>query len=263
MSNGKRQTKGVTVLLFTLMVILVIGCGGSGGGGGTSTTGTVGGTTATTGTTGTTGSTSGAVGFTLQWPAEAPPSRGIPSYAASVEVTVFVTGTSNVVFTEAIDRTQTFPYNQIVNLNLPVGKYTIKLDAKPLAGGQGDTLATATIPITVTNGQNATVTFVMNTVIAKIFIDDLPVEAAVNDSFQLTGHAEDKNGNAVLLPPGALTWSIVSGGAFADLTTGGLFTVLAPGSVTIQAQEIDSGITTTKSISLSAGPTNGVIIIVS
>lgn len=261
MSNGKRHMKGVVVLLVTLAVILVIGCGGGGGGTSLSTTGT---TTATTGgTTGTTGTTSGNVSFTLQWPAQAPTSRSIPSYAASIIVTVYATGTTDVVFTETIDRTQAFPYNQVVTLNLPVGKYTVHLDARPFAGGLGDTLASAVLPITVTDGENATLSITINTLVASIFIDDLPAQAAVGDSLQLIAHAQDKNGNAILLPPNAVTWSIISGGAFAHVTTGGLFSVLAPGTVTIQAREVDSGVTTTKQLNLSAGPSNGVIIIVS
>lgn len=266
MSNAKRRMNGVAVLLATLVVILVIGCGGGGGGGGTLTTGattaTTGATTATTATTGTT-SGNGNVNFTLQWPAQAPTSRAIPSYAASVEITVFAFGSPDIVFEESINRNKTFPYNQPVRINLPVGKYTIHVDAKPLAGGGGDTIATATIQVTVSNGQTVNATFTMNSLVSKIFIDDLPPTASVGNSIQLTGHAEDSVGNAILLPPNALTWSITSGGSFATLTAGGLFNVIAPGSVTIQAQEVDSGIKTSKSISLDSGPANGVIIIVS
>ncbi len=263
MSKGKRHNKGVLVLLVTLVVILVIGCGGGGGGGGgsLSTTGT---TTATTGgTTGTTGTTSGNVSLTFQWPTEAPTSRSIPSYAASIVLTIYTTGTTNVVFAETFDRNQAFPYNQVVTVNLPAGKYTIHLDAKPFAGGHGDTLASAVLPITVTDGENATVGFTITSLVATIFIDDLPAQAAVGDSVQLSAHAEDKSGNAILLPQNALNWSITSGNSFASVTTGGLFKVIAPGTVTLQATEVDSGATTTKQLSLSAGPSNGVIIIVS
>ena len=255
MSNANRPWKGAVVLLITLLIAILIGCGG-GGGGGNGGTVTGGGTTGTTGNNG-----SGSVMYTIQWPVE---SRALPSYTLSIVISVFDFGTTTLVDQETINRSNNSnAYNQTVTITLPPGKYTVVAEAKPQANGGGDTIGTTTVTATIANGQSTSATFQFTDLVAKLFIDDLPAQATVGQTIQVNAHAEDSQGNAILLPPAALRWSITSGQSSAIISPTGLLTLLAAGSVTIQVQEVDLGIKATKSITLVQGSTNGVIIIVS
>lgn len=256
MSKAHRPTKGVVVFLIALLVVVLIGCGGGGGGG------TGGGTSATAGGTSTSGSTgSGSLLYTIEWPVS---SRSIPPYALSVVLTAYDFGTTNIVDQIVLNRSNNkAAYNATVTFHLPPGKYTIVAEAKPDPDGGGDTLASDTVTQTVVNGGSATTTLVFANLIESLFIDDLPTQATVGQSFQINAHAEDSGGNAILLPSEALDWTITSGGQFANITSDGVFTVLGEGSVTIQVREIDTGLTATKSITLVQGTTNEVVIIVS
>lgn len=262
MPTAIRPFKGAVVLLITLLVVILIGCGGGGGGGGGVT-----GATATGGGTATGGSTGGPPGtaqYQIDWPALPPVvSRDLPTYTLSVVVTAYAFGTNQIVAKKIVNRAQGTAYTEVVSFDLPPGKYTITAEAKPGLNGGGDTIAEDTTTTTVNSGQTVSTTLNFTALAATLFIDDLPTSAKIGTSFVVHAHAEDENGNAILLPPAALHWSIISGNQFADITTDGNFLPLAPGSVTIQVQEIDSGITATKSITLVQGSTNGVVIIVS
>jgi len=261
MPTANRPWKGVVVLLITLLVVIVIGCGGGGGGGGTGLTTATGGTTAG-GTTGTPGN--GTAQFTIQWPSLPSASfRALPSYTMSVVISVFTFDTNQIVAQQTIDRTQSTAYQQVVPFTLPAGKYNIVVEAKPNAAGGGDTIATDTVTTTVSEGQTASTTLVFTALVTKMFIDDLPATATIGTPFQVHAHAEDQNGNAILLPSDALHWSIISGSSFATITSDGIFTPNAPGPVTIQVEEVDSGLKATKSITLQQGSQNGVVVIVS
>ena len=262
MSNANRPMKGVVVLLISILIAVMIGCGGGGGGGtssGGGTTATTGATTgATTATTGTNGS--GSMSFTLQWPVQ---TRSIPSYAQSIVISVYTFNTTNIVAQQIVNRSNPAAYNQTITINVPPGKYTVVAEAKPGLNGAGDTIASVTLTITVANGQTTSTTINPTTLITKLFIDNLPSQASVGQTIQLTAHAEDANHNAILLPAAALDWSIISGSQFASITSRGQLTVLGVGTVTVQVREIETDITATKSITFVQGSTNGVVIIVS
>jgi len=262
MSNAKRPSNGVIVLLITLFFLIVIGCGGSSGDGGSisgsgSGSGS-GGTSASAGTTA--GSGSGTLVYTLQWPVE---TRGIPSYALSVVVTVFTANTNVQVAKQTVTRNKATSFNQNISFNLPVGNYKVVAVAKLGANGTGDTVASNTINVTVVNGQTTTTVLDLNTTITKLFIDDLPAQGTVGDIIQLSAHAQDGTGNAILLPQATLDWTITAGGDKAIVTSDGQLTLLAPGTITIQVRDIDSDVTATKNLTLVQGSQNGVIIIVS
>jgi hypothetical protein len=261
MFRANRPFKGAVVFLVALLVVILIGCGGGGGGGGTDSSGTVSaGTTASDGaTTGTTVG-SGSVLYTLQWPVQ---TRAIPPYALSVVISAYDFGTTNIVAQQTVNRNNGAAYNQTVMFKLPPGKYTIIAEAKPNANGGGDTIASDAITTTIVNGQTTSTTLQFTSLVAKLFVDDLPSQAAIGQTFQVHAHAEDSQGGAILLPPAALDWTITAGGTFANITHGGQLTLLNPGSVTIQVRDIDTNVTGTKSITLVQGTTNGVIVIVS
>ena len=260
MPTANRPWKGVVVLLITLLVVILIGCGGGGGGGTGGTTTTGGGTSG--GTTGNPGN--GTAQFTIEWPSlPGVLFRDLPSYTMSVVISAYTFDTNQIVAQQTIDRTQPTAYQQVVPFTLPAGKYNIVVEAKPNAAGGGDTIATDTTTVTVAEGQTASTTLVFTSLVAKMFIDDLPPTATIGTPFQVHAHAEDQDGNAILLPSTALRWSIISGSSFASITSDGIFTPNAPGSVTIQVEEVDSGLKATKSITLQQGSGNGVVVIVS
>ncbi len=260
MPTAIRPFKGAVVLLITLLVVILIGCGGGGGGGGGVTS-----STATGGATGaTTGGAPGTAQYQIDWPAMPPSlSRNLPTYTLSVVITASDFTTNQIVAQKIVNRSQGGSYTEVVSFDLPPGKYTITAQAKPNLNGGGDTIAEDTITTTVASGQTVSTTLSFTTLAVKLFIDDLPTSAAIGTSFVVHAHAEDQDGNAILLPTAALHWSIISGGQFAEITPDGNFLPLAPGSVTIQVQEVDSGILATKSITLVQGSTNGVVVIVS
>lgn len=256
MSKSSRPWKGVAVSIVIALIVLLIGCGGGGGGGGgTGATATAGVTGATNGNAG-----QGTVNYTIQWPVQ---TRSLPPYALSVVISVFNFGTTDLVDQQTINRDQTGAYNQTVAFTLPTGKYTIVAEARPEVNGGGDTMASDSLTIDVSDGGTQTTTLNFTDLVAKLFIDDLPPSATVGQTIQLSAHAQDSQGNAILLPANALDWSIVSGSDFASITSDGKLTLNSPGSVTIQVREIVTNVTTTKSITLTQGSTNGVIIIVS
>ena len=259
MPTAIRPFKGVVVLLITLLAVILIGCGGGGGGGGTS-----GGPTTGGGSGGGTGGPPGTAQYQIDWPALPPIiSRDLPTYTMSVIVTASDFDTNQIIAQKIVNRAQGGSYTEVVSFDLPPGKYTITAQAKPNLNGVGDTVAEDTITTTVVSGQTVSTTLTFTTLAVKLFIDDLPTSATIGTSFVVHAHAEDQDGNAILLPAAALHWSITSGGQFAEITPDGNFLPLAPGSVTIQVQEVDSGITATKSITLVQGSTNGVVVIVS
>jgi len=264
MFNAKRRSNGVIVLLITLFVLIVIGCGGGGGGGGGSASGgsasagatgssaTAGGTTA--------GAQPGTLIYTLQWPVE---TRGIPPYALSVVVNVYRSGTTALVAHQTLTRSKSTSFDQNVSFSLPAGNYRVVAEAHLNGNGAGDVVASATLNVTVTSGQSSTTVLDLTSTISKLFVDDLSAQGTVGDQIQLSAHAQDTDGNALLLPTGALVWSITDGDDKALVTPDGALTLLAPGSVTVQVRDIDTDITATKTLTLVQGPTNGIIIIVS
>lgn len=258
MHNGARRYNGViAVLIAFAMAVFVIGCGGSGGsgsglnGGGGSGSGSGGGTGATV---------YGDVPYTFTWPTQ---TRDIPGYALSVVITVYIGSTNIVADQKVINRTDPSTYQESVSFHLPVGSYRVVAAARPDADGVGDDLARTTFLINVVEGQNPETNLTFNTLITQVFIDNLPSQATVGQEIQLSAHGQDAKHNSILLPLRALDWTLTSGQDNAIVTEDGKLTILQPGSITIQVQEIDTGLTASKSVNLIAGTGNGVVVIVS
>jgi streptogramin lyase len=109
---------------------------------------------------------------------------------------------------------------------ITAGAHTLSVTAYTQTAGQGQSVATASLTPTIVAGQTNTVDVSADlaSTIANIVIDGQPLGVLTNGTLQLTGHAVDSLNNTMLLPAGALTWSIVSGSQYGSLTSAGLLT---------------------------------------
>lgn len=237
-SNIRDRSLFVAAILLILAVIL-IGCGGSGGGsGGTTLT-----TTATAGATGgsTGASTGGLAGtsilFHINWPAS---TRALPPYANCVVLTI--QRGSNTPITQTINRVSKLAYVKNVTFaNLAPGTYSVNGQAFLDNDAQGALLATFSSTVTVNSGSQADVPLTFTSTVQSIVIDGVPFEMETGVTAELSGHAVDNHGDVIFLPPGSLTWSVVTGAALVDLTPVGFLSALAPGDVTVQLSDPGSG----------------------
>ena len=218
----------------------MIGCGGGGGGGsstvttgGTSTTGSSGGTTATT-TGGAGGST---MVFNVQWPAS---TRDIPGYANCVIFTLQRSGGTPI--TQTINRTVKTAYLQKVTFTgLASGTYNVEGDAFLNFNGGGPIVATFSAQLQVQPNTEVDAPLSFASTIASVAIDGVPFFMQTGVTTQLSGHAVDNQGNILFLPPGSLVWSVTTGADLVDLTPAGFLSALAPGNVTVQLEDTNSG----------------------
>jgi len=234
----------VAASLIALAAIL-IGCGGSGGGGDKNPTAT--GTTATDSG----GTTSGASGnrlvFSLQWPAS---TRALPAYANCVQMTIQRGSDSPI--TQILNRVNKTSYIQNVSFDsLPSGTYTVQGEAFLDNDAQGPLVATFNAQVTLngTGEIDSPVSFVSQ--IDQVIIDGSPVFMQTGVTAQLTGHAIDKDGNLLFLPPGSLAWSVTSGANYVDMTPIGFLSALAPGNVKVQLLDSASGISDSVDITIT------------
>jgi hypothetical protein len=225
--------KGFAAPLFCLLI--ACGCGGGG----------IGGATGSAQTTGT-------VGVHVTWPSR---TRYVPPYANSVVCTLTLTTGTN--YTVTINRTgdQASTGDAAFSQAIPGGNQTLTVNAYTSTGGQGSLVATATVTVSVMPGQKTTedVTGDLTSTIAGLVIDGQPLSVNVSSTLQIAAHAVDASGNTILLPTGALTWSVSSGSAYGSVNaTTGLFTATATaGSATVQVQEVGAGKSATATVAVS------------
>lgn len=242
MVRSKSRDRSVLVVTFLIVLAaILIGCGGGGGGssstnvGSSATAGpTTGSGTASGGST--SGTTAGQAVFNLQWPAF---TRGIPSYARSVNLTV-KKGTTEVA-SKTINRTSNLAYTQAITFNdLAAGTYIVVGNAYLENGATGPVLATFSATFTVSSGAKVNPPVAFSSTIADVVIDGAPFVMLTGVTTQLTGHAIDTNGNIMLLPPDALQWVVVEGPNLVDITKAGFCSALAPGTVTVRLVDSES-----------------------
>jgi len=212
-----KNIKQAVCMILVASVVFVQGCGGGGG--------------APTGT----------VRVAVDWPGRG---RYVPAYANSVVATVDPEGANPKSAT--LNRNGDTGYQGVFDVPSPVisGIHTLRVDAYSGADGTGTKVATATKSITVIEGQVTTenVSTDMATTIHHVEIDSQPIRVDYGKTAQLQGHAEDANNVTLLLPPGSLTWSMVSGGSFASVTSDGLLAGLGFGQASVRLQESGAGV---------------------
>ncbi len=213
-----------------LMAMLALGCGGGGGGATTST---------------------GTVTIQVDWPGRF--TDDVPTYANSIVATL-TQGTANFVLT--INRsgnaayTGSAPFTQ----GIPVGAYTLTVRAYTATNGQGSAVATSSQAVNVQTGQNPPVNVSANlqSTVDHVIIDNQPISVVVNTSLQLQAHAENAANQTLLLPPSALTWSLMAGQG--TLSIAGLFQSAFEGTNTVRVTETASAIHTDATVTVTAPP---------
>jgi outer membrane protein assembly factor BamB len=198
----------------------------------------------------------GQVQLRIVWPertAQTASSRYLPAYAASI---LFELAPKNdptnksrlIVNRPEGDRpsSQTVTFHQVLN----VGDYVLAASARVGADAQGATVASAVVNVAVSEGMNP-VDLALTSTIRTISILGQPLSATVGTPVTLQSGAFDPDGRTLLVPSGALTWSIVSGGGFGTLTSAGLLTPTAPGTMRVKLAEVGAGLSSEADITIT------------
>ncbi len=226
----------VAAISLIVIAMALSGCGGSGTGGADN------------------GSTrKGQVRLHIAWPTKTPAGgKYIPAYASSLFFELSPVGNAAKIYTLIINRpagsapTQDVTFGQL----LSAGNYQLAGAARALADAQGATVASGAVPVNVQPGMNA-VSLTLSSTVQKLQILGQPINVGVGQTPTLQSGAFDPDGNGLLLPTGALTWSIVSGGQFGTITAGGKFTALKAGTVKVQVAEPVTGVKAVADVAVS------------
>ena len=232
----------LTLLGLALLAVALESCGG--GGGGTPTP-----------------PSTGRLQVQVSWPDQ---TRYVPPYANSLVCTLDAGLSTQATLT--LNRSGTAAYVGAATFSsaIQAGPHTLNVVAYTQTAGQGQTVATATLAPTITAGQTDTVDVTANltSTISNVVIDGQPITVPQGGAVQLEGHAVDANNDAMLLPSGALTWSITAGGTLATVTSAGLLTAgNATGQVTVQLAETGAAKQNTANVAITlADPVDHVVI---
>ena len=186
------------------------------------------------------GTRTGQVQLHILWPAQIKTgsSRYIPAYAASLFFELSPKGQPSKIYTLIVNRPANTPAAQDVTFTqlLSSGTYELAGAARALPDAQGATVASGAVEVNVHSGMNP-VSLTLNSTVKTLQVLGQPLSAGVGQSVTLQSGAFDPDGNGLLLPDGALTWSIVSGSQFGTITAGGKFTGTAAGTLKVRVSE--------------------------
>jgi hypothetical protein len=194
----------------------------------------------------------------IAWPA---PSRYLPTYAASVLVTVRDTASNAELTRVSVNRPSGASSTQDVNFSrlFVSGQYSIVAEAHIGSNGTGAIVATATTPVTITNA-SVGVDMTLATTLDRLEITGQPLSVTAGANKNLTGQAVTSSGAIILLPSGALTWEMVSGNAFGNIDSTGLFTATSAGTARVRLKEPGLNIFTEADVTItSAGGGGGLV----
>jgi len=214
-----RQSASMKYLLWLLATILatfgIIGCGGGGGGSSSITT--------------------GKVSVSINWPGR---SRYVPPYANSVVCRIATSPSKT--YSLTLNRTGDTAYlgNAMFAQDIPVGNFTMIVSAYPEANGVGSVIAKAQVGVSVTAGQTSAVdvTADMQTTIDHLAVNNTPLSVSLGNTLTVSARAVSNANATILLPDGALTWSVVSGSGSINSDTG-VFTPGSAGTTRVRATE--------------------------
>lgn len=191
----------------------------------------------------------GNVAISVDWPGR---TRYVPPYANSLVATI---GSESITINRSGDGPSTgsrhFPNPFAVSGN----PYTLQLEAYTLVDGQGTKVAEASLVINVIDGETLSINVsgALESVIDRVVIEG-PFTVQVNETVQMIGHARDASDTIILLPPGALTWSQVSGAQFGTINSSGQFQGLAPGVARVRLEEPGAGVFAEADVTVVAAP---------
>jgi hypothetical protein len=186
--------------------------------------------------------TNRSVEIVVEWPAR---SRYLPYYAQSITAQIFVVGTIQTVPPVASltrNRTRDSVYTETLTFAEVIPDATYDFVAKAWSGadGTGEVVATAGALIQ-TFPQRRTPLYLaqmLSSEIKALNLPNLPVVMRQGETIALTVEPRGSDNRLLMLPPGAVTWSLASGDfAAADITPDGVLTVHAPGRVRVQIRE--------------------------
>lgn len=201
------------------------------------------------------------VQISIQWPeaSRSAASRYIPPYASSLVFEIYLKSDPNQRYTLVANRPDSRPSTQTVSYQslIPAGLYTLAGVARADLGGQGATVASAISDVTLTAGQTADVNLTFASTIGSLDIQGQPLRLNVGTQTPLTGRALDPDNKVILLPTGALKWSVVSGGTFGSITDAGVFTATAPGTVKVRLSEPGANISVDADVQVVAAGGGG------
>lgn len=225
--SSKISIAAVLAALAASLSLALAGCGGNG-------SGSAGGPT----------TRKGQVQLHIVWPAK-PASGGkyIPAYAASLFFELSPVGNPDQIYTLTVNRPSNSAATQDVMFNqlLAAGNYQLAGAARALADAQGATVASGAVPVNVQPGLNP-VALTLSSTVKTLQILGQPITVGVGQAPTLQSGAFDPDGNGLLLPDGALKWSVVSGAQFGAITAGGKLTAVAAGVVKVQVAEPVTGV---------------------
>lgn len=200
-----------------LLVWAVVGCGGSGS------------------------SSGNGVAMKISWPA---PSRYLPTYARSIVFSLYEVGFEEGARTLTVNRPETLPLIETVKFEgpIPSGTYVVSGQAKTGANGLGDTVSSAFNTVFVPATGTTTVAMTLSSTLSSLTLLNVPMALTVGDLQQLIVVVTDKDGNQVLLPEGALTWSLLFGGDSVSLSESGFLTANAAGTARVRVSEVGANL---------------------
>ncbi len=169
--------------------------------------------------------------------------RYIPVYASSLFFELYPKDNPNQRYTLTANRPPDKPSTQQVTFNelLPSGTYELAGAARALADAQGATVASGAVEINVQPGINA-VALTLNSTVKSLLVLGQPLAVGVGQNATLQSGAFDPDGAGLLLPDGALTWSVVSGSQFGSISPGGKLAATAAGTMRVRVAEPVTGV---------------------
>lgn len=226
MSN--RLTTSIAAICCVILIVLALfGCGGGNSGNNSSTL-----------------TKTGQVQLHIIWPAKSTVTgRYIPQYASSLFFELSPKGNPAQIYTLIVNRPSSSASTQDVMFSqlLSAGTYELAGAARSLADAQGATVASGAVEVNVQPGINP-VPLTLNSTVRTLLILGQPLAFGVGQSPALQSGAFDPDGNGLLLPDGALTWSVVSGSQFGSITAGGKLTATSAGTIRVRVAEPVTGV---------------------
>ncbi len=180
----------------------------------------------------------------IDWPSR---SRYVPPYANSVALKLTVTQTGQELLLSVNRGPNDGAHTGVAAFPdpIPAGPHLLEVMAHADQDGAGELVASARMIVNIAaRGETSVnVSTDLESTIDAVFIDNAPEQIPAGTQVILTGHAEDASGRLLVLPQGALRWSLSLGTEHASIDAEtGLLTANEPGEITVELAEPGVGI---------------------
>ncbi|MER3461831.1 MAG: hypothetical protein C4342_02070, partial [Armatimonadota bacterium] len=146
----------------------------------------------------------------LDWPGR---TRYVPPYANSVVLELTITQTGEVRTLTVNRGPNDSPHTGQVTFPDPVlaGSHLLTMKAYDGQNASGELVASGNRIITIVPKKTTTVNVSadLQSRVSSVIIDNAPTTFQAGNQTTLVGHAEDENGQTLMLPAGALRWAIL------------------------------------------------------